>query len=56
LNVASINPKKMKEDELDVEELLPLLTEEDPLGRVKVAEILQNKVKVGSYKNYSCRG
>jgi hypothetical protein len=48
---SAVNSKKTKEEELEVEELLPLLKEEDqPLGRAKVAELIRGKAKQGSFR------
>lgn len=50
LRVSEINRKKSKEDELDTEDLLPLLKEDQPLVRVKAAELISKRAKRGSYK------
>ncbi|HYJ05555.1 MAG TPA: hypothetical protein VEX43_10500 [Chthoniobacterales bacterium] len=51
LNIPEINPTKTKEEELEIEDLLPLLKELDnPLARVKVAHLLWKKAKRGSFK------
>ncbi|HMG06305.1 MAG TPA: hypothetical protein VK581_12675 [Chthoniobacterales bacterium] len=47
----AINPKKNKEEDLDADDLLPLLKEEKtPLFRVKIGELLAPKLKQGSFK------
>ncbi len=53
LIVSEINPAKSKEEELQIEDLLPLLKLDNPLGRVKVAELISTKAKRGSYKTPS---
>jgi hypothetical protein len=50
LIVSKINPKKHNENELEANELLPLLTMDNALGRAKVASLLVAKAGVGSYK------
>ncbi len=50
LIVSDIDPTKSKEEELEIENLLPLLRLDDPLARVKVAELISKKAKRGSYK------
>jgi phage shock protein A len=43
LNVPTINSHKSKEEELEVNELLPLLSEPDPLTRAKVGQLISKK-------------
>lgn len=50
LNVPAINPAKTKEEELVIEEILPLLKIDEALGRVKVAQLISKKAKRGSFK------
>lgn len=51
LDAAKVSPKKTKEEELEVNELLPLLkVEDEPMVRVKIAELISAKAKHGSYK------
>jgi mannose/fructose/N-acetylgalactosamine-specific phosphotransferase system component IIB len=51
LNVLAINSHKSKEEELDVDELLPLLNEADPLARAKVGQLISKKgPKLKSFK------
>jgi hypothetical protein len=50
LKVSEINPAKAKEEDLDIEDLLPLLNDSNPLVRVKVAELIYKKAKSGSFK------
>lgn len=50
LNVHAINPTKTKEEELEIEEILPLLKHDNALGRVKVAQLISKKAKRGSFK------
>lgn len=51
LNVPAINSHKLKEEELDVDELLPLLNEPDPLARAKVGQLISKKgPKLKSFK------
>jgi hypothetical protein len=50
LHPSEINAAKNKEEELEVDDLLPLLQIDNPLGRAKVAELVAKKAKRGSYK------
>ena len=50
LNASEINPAKNKEEQLEIDDLLPLLRIDNPLGRAKVAELIAKKAKRGSYK------
>ena len=47
---SAVNPSKMDETELDAEELLNVLrTMDEPIVRAKIGQLLQTKVKKGSY-------
>jgi uncharacterized membrane-anchored protein YhcB (DUF1043 family) len=50
LKAHEINSAKNKEEELEMEDLLPLLKLDNALGRVKVAELISKKAKWGSFK------
>lgn len=50
LKVHEINPAKTKEEDLEIDELLPLLKLDNALGRVKVAQLISKKAKRGSFK------
>jgi len=51
LNVPAINSHKSKEEELDVDELVPMLEEAEPLARAKVAQLISKKgPKLKSFK------
>ena len=47
----ALNPKKTKEDDLDVDELVPVLaTDPQPIARGLIADILSKRAPVGSYR------
>jgi hypothetical protein len=50
LKAHEINPTKNKEEDLEIEDLLPLLKLDNALGRVKVAQLISKKAKRGSFK------
>jgi hypothetical protein len=50
IDASKINPKKTKEEELEVNEVLPLLRGEDFMTRTKGAEFISKRGKQGSYK------
>lgn len=45
-----VNPSKKDESELTIEELLPLLSNEQPIARAKIAELIRSKAKKGSFR------
>lgn len=50
LNTAAVNPAKQKEEDLDAPELLRVLREaENPMARLRAAQLVVGKAKHGSY-------
>jgi len=50
LNAAAINPNKKDEQDLDLDELLPLIsTTNNQIERIRIAELIETKAKPGSY-------